>query len=771
MSEVLERDRAGLRPAGGLVRGERLALRIAFSVLAVVLAVAAVNVLTGLGGATAADLIRLWAASLVYVVAAAIVVLRAVRVPDHRAAWILLAAGLSLYGAGNVVWSIAYDHLASPPFPSISDGLWLALYPTSYVGLVLLSSDRDRGLAAGVWLDGIVAGLGFSALGAAVVFGPVVHSATGSAAAVVTNLAYPVADLLLAALVIGLLALRGWRLTRMWALLGGGFMLLYVADSMYLLRVADGAVQASLVPNLFYLSGVVLLAFAAWQPDRGALAVRTERWSVLIVPASFVAASIGLLLYDHFARLDLLALVLATLTLLAATVRTLLTFRDVRALAVSRHEAVTDDLTSLPNRRLFIRTVGDALESGRDTGDGLALLIADLDGFKKLNDTLGHGAGDLLLRQIGPRLDPVLRDCDMLARLGGDEFGILLQSPCGAEAALSVADRVIDALRQPFDVEGLHLHVTASIGIALFPDHSRDAQQLLRHADIALYQAKVARSGRELYARSRDTNSRDSLALASQLPRAIAADELEVHFQPQADALTGRVVGMEALVRWRHPERGLLPPAQFVALAEQSGLMRELTRAVLGSALGACRRWRLAGIGVSVSVNVSFTDLMDAQFPLDVAAALALHGVDSGALTLEVTESSILSDADRVGDVLARLSEFGVRISLDDFGTGYSSFTHLRSLPVSEVKVDRSFVARMRADPMDHAIVRSTIQLAHNLGMSVVAEGVEDDETLADLLPLGCDVIQGFGLSEALAPAAADAFLDANRDKLRCVDQ
>ena len=750
-----------LRPA------ERLFVRCALVAIAVTIAAGAANALVGLGGATVADVISGWGSSVVYVTAAAVVVLRAIRIPQARGPWILLAAGLTLYAAGNVVWGIWLNDLEAPPIPSVSDALWLALYPASYVGLVGLARDRDSRVPAGVWLDGIVAGLGIAAIGAAVVFGPVLRSATGSTVAVATNLAYPVADLLLAALVMGVLALRGWRLDRLWGLLGGGFLLLCVADCMYLLRVAEGAVQVSLVPNVFYLTGMALLAAAAWQPQRRVPVARIERWSMLLVPATFVLAAMGLVLYDHFVSIDPLAFALAFLTLIAAMLRAALTFRDVRALAETRLEASTDDLTSLPNRRLFLRRVGEAIDSARRDDTTVALLLIDLDEFKKLNDTLGHHAGDALLVQIGPRVEGVLRSQDLLARLGGDEFGVLLCAPCDERSALHVADRIGDALRVPFEVEGLHLHVAASIGIALYPSHSVDAQQLLRHADVAMYQAKIARSGRECYSSDRDTHSRDSLALASDLPAAIAAGELEVHFQPKAEAGSRRIVGMEALVRWHHPERGLLPPADFISIAEQAGLMRDLTRAVMRQALAARRDWLAAGYDLHVAVNASVADLLDSQFPVEVADVLHEFDAGPGTLIVEVTESSIMYDQSRIGDVLARLSEFGVGISLDDFGTGYSSLMHLRSLPVSEVKIDRSFVARMTADWTDAAIVRSTIQLARNLGMRVVAEGVEDDLTWDALVEERCELVQGYRLSRPLAPDAVGEFLDGHAAGVR----
>jgi diguanylate cyclase len=757
---------AVVAPLAGLKsQRERAVLRCGFGVLLLIVAAGVANFLFGVGGATVNALIRGWASSLVYVVAAAIVVFRAVRVREQRGAWIVLAVGLSLYGAGNVVWALWYEHMASPPIPSFSDVLWIALYPASYIGLVMLARESGRATPSGVWLDGVIAGFGFAALGAAVVFRPVLESATGSWAAIVTNLAYPIADLLLAALVLGLFAVRGGRLDRRWWMLGAGFMLLYVADSVYVLRVASGVVHAGLLQNIFYLSGVALLALAAWQPQRPAPVWRAERGSVLVLPATFVVTAVAVLLYDHFSPVGTLALGLATLTLLAAMARISLTFREVRAFAVTRHEATTDDLTELPNRRHFLRTVDRAIDTARADGGTLALLIIDLDQFKKLNDSLGHHAGDLLLRQIGPRVGAVLRDQDMLARLGGDEFGVLLSAPCAESAALSVASRVGEVLHQAFEVEGLQLHIAASVGIALFPLHSQDAPTLLRHADIAMYQAKSARTGYEVYARDRDTNTRDNLALASELPGAIASGELEIHFQPKADAASGRIVGLEALVRWRHPQRGLLAPDAFIPLAEQAGLMRDLTRVVMAGALSRCRTWRDAGHDVHVAVNVSFTDLLDAQFPLEVVTALAQHDLDPSALIIEVTESAIMSDGTRVGDVLARISEFGVGISLDDFGTGYSSLTHLRTLPVSEVKIDRSFVKRMRSESTVDAIVRATIQLAHDLGMGVVAEGVEDDETWETLDRLGCELIQGYALSRPLAAGEVQAVLTANEEQ------
>ncbi len=758
---MLATDGPRLLPlAGHLRRGERCALHITVCLLALMIAGTVAHQLSGWGAGRLDQIVRDWASSAIYVLAAAVVVLRAVRVPESRGPWILLAAALCLYVTGNLLWALWLQDLESPPIPSVADALWLALYPASYAALMMLARGKAKQVAAGVWLDGIIAGLALAAVGAAIVFEPVLEAAEGSPAAVATNLAYPVADLLLAALVVGVVAVRGWRLDRFWSLLGAGFLVLCVADVIYLLHVAGGASDASLVANVFYLSAVGLLALAAWQPPSAVGEPAASGWSVLFAPAVFALAVVGLLLYDHWERLDPLALTLTMLTLAALFTRTVLAFRDVRTLAETRRDALTDLLTGLPNRRLFLRRADEQIEFARAEGLPLALLIIDLDRFKELNDTLGHHAGDLVLSQIGPRLRARLRIGDTLARLGGDEFGLVLSAPCDAQGALRVAAEMRKAIAAPFEVEGLHLRVGASIGIALCPEHGADTQRLLQRADIAMYQAKSSQTGSEIYARDRDSSSRETLALAGQLPQAIASGELELRFQPKADARTRRVVGVEALVRWRHPQRGLLAPALFVGMAEQAGLVRDMTRWVIENALAECSTWRAAGHDIHVAVNVTAADLLDIELPDEVEAALEAHRLPASALVVEVTESSLMADPVRIGNVLQMLCDLGVRVALDDFGTGYSSLMHLKTLPVSEVKIDRQFVARMGSDRTDAAIVQSTIQLAHNLGMQVVAEGVEDEATWSRLAALECELVQGYHLARPLPSAELSAFLD-----------
>jgi diguanylate cyclase len=741
--------------------GERRLLRGATALLVVLVAATGAHAAFGLGGKSVEQPIRDWVTSAVYILVGLIVVWRALRSDEARRSWTIFAFGISIYGLGNVLWAAWVEHLPNPPIPSICDGMWLTLYPACYIGILGLARVKERKVPARIWLDGIIAGLGIAAIGAAIVLRPVLASVSGNTAAVITEMAYPICDLLLGALIVGVLALRGWRLDRMWAMLGVGFLALAAADCMYALQVAHGASAPSAATNFAYDIGVLMLALAAWQPAATVEPDSVPGTAVLAIPAAFAASALGLLLYDHFSRLDPLALALAMLTMFAAFARTGLAFRDVRALAETRRQALTDDLTLMPNRRDFLRRLRDGIIASAATQTSMALLIVDLDHFKELNDTLGHDAGDHLLRQVGERLRGVLRAGDTAARLGGDEFGVLICDACDIDRAEVVADKILHAIGEPFPIKGLSLRVTASIGIAIYPDHAGDDEQLMQHADIAMYEAKTGQSGRACYARERDNHSLERLTLAGELSHALEAGEIEAHFQPKADAATRKIVGVEALVRWRHPTRGMIAPNEFVTLAEQAGLGRALTRKMLELALDQIKIWRDGGLGLHVAVNTTVADLQDTTFPAEVAAMLAARELSPEVLVLEVTENMVLADPVRVGDVLAQLGELGLGLSLDDFGTGYSSLTHLKALPVGEVKIDRSFVGRMTSDPVDAAIVEATIRLAHSIGIRVVAEGIEDQQTWSSLVSNRCELVQGYALSRPLPAAELEALLRA----------
>ena len=419
----------------------------------------------------------------------------------------------------------------------------------------------------------------------------------------------------------------------------------------------------------------------------------------------------------------------------------------------SEHIANHDPLTSLPNRSLFRDRAHQAILTSARHGHNTALLLIDLDRFKEINDTLGHHSGDLLLREVGPRLRRVLRESDTVARFGGDEFGILLTHVSAPAAAEEVARAVHRTLEEPFAVQGLTLDVEASIGIALHPLHAADFDELMKRADVAMYRAKAKRSGYEVYHPDEDESDSSKLKLASELRQAPLRNELVMHYQPKADLRTGRVIGAEALMRWRHPRHGVMMPDRFIPLAERSGLIRSLTMFAVETALAQARSWREAGIELTVSVNLSTRDLIDISLPDEIAGLLEQAQVPPFLLELEITESVIMADPMRARGVLTRLREMGVKVAIDDFGAGYSSLAYLSRLPVNDLKIDRSFVIDMMDDTGNLAIVQSAIELGHNLGLTVVAEGVESDEAWRRLRVLGCDVAQGWLIGRPL-PAA-----------------
>ncbi|MDQ1483526.1 MAG: hypothetical protein QOF35_1602, partial [Actinomycetota bacterium] len=419
------------------------------------------------------------------------------------------------------------------------------------------------------------------------------------------------------------------------------------------------------------------------------------------------------------------------------------------------HRALHDTLTGLPNRALLADRFEQVLRAADRSGDSAGLLLLDLDRFKEVNDTFGHHYGDELLRQIGPRLTGVLRSVDTIARLGGDEFAVLLADVHGADAATRVATALLAALAIPFHVEGIDLDVEASVGLVISGEHGQDATTLMQHADIAMYIAKGQHLGVFAYDPAIDGHSATKLALVGALRRALERDELVLYYQPKVSVTTGDLVGAEALVRWQHPEQGLVFPDAFIPLAERTGLINPLTRHILDAALTQSRVWLEAGRPLPISVNLSARNLHDENFPEVVAKVLARHDVPARLLELEVTESAIMMDPDRARQTLRELSALGVRLSIDDFGSGYTSLSQLTTIPISEIKIDRSFVMRMADDPGSALIVTSVVELGHNLGLTLVAEGVETEQSLVELAGLGCDVAQGYHLSR---PIPADEF-------------
>ncbi|MBK9132652.1 MAG: EAL domain-containing protein [Gammaproteobacteria bacterium] len=417
-------------------------------------------------------------------------------------------------------------------------------------------------------------------------------------------------------------------------------------------------------------------------------------------------------------------------------------------LAALRHQALHDSLTGLPNRALLLDRIEHAIHGARRNHRPLALMIADLDHFKEINDTLGHPCGDLILRETARRMSALMRSSDTVARLGGDEFALLLPATDPADAA-RIADKVAREIERPFALEGHSFMLGASIGIAMFPEHGEDSSTLMRHADVAMYAAKREHRGHAVYEPEQDRHGLRHLALKSELHTALESDQLKLCYQPVVDLHSGRVTGVEALVRWNHPSRGLLGPDEFIPLAERTGLIRPLTLWVLKTAARHSRAWVAHGLELRVAVNLSAHNLHDGGLP-DIVSGLLGHEGRPVQLRLEITETVIMPGSAHALEVLNRLSAQGVRISIDDFGTGYSSLAYLKRLPIDEVKIDKSFVSAMAFDNDDAVIVRSTIDLAHNIGLRVVAEGVEDRATYDLLAGMRCDSVQGFYISRPL---------------------
>ncbi|MEW6353551.1 MAG: bifunctional diguanylate cyclase/phosphodiesterase [Pseudomonadota bacterium] len=410
-----------------------------------------------------------------------------------------------------------------------------------------------------------------------------------------------------------------------------------------------------------------------------------------------------------------------------------------------------DALTELPNRVLLRDRVVQALIVASREKTHLALLLMDLNEFKEVNNTLGHYNGDRLLKQVATRLQGVIHEPNTVARLGGDEFAILLPKIAEPEEAVTVARKILRALEAPFSLEGLSIAVEASIGIALFPEHGNDVDALQQRADVAMYVAKSNKSGIVTYAPKLDQHTPQRLTLMGELRHAISNNELVLHYQPKVDIKEVCITEVEALVRWRHPRHGFMPPFDFIPLAERTGLIKPLTLWVLNEALRQCTLWDRGGIRLNVCVNLSAPVLLDPEFSDTVAGMLAAHDVAPERLVLEITESAIMSDPARSLQMLTRIAGIGVRLSIDDFGTGYSSLSYLSKLPASEIKIDKSFVMDMLTNTNNAMIVRTTIDLGHNLGLKVVAEGVESEEILMCLKALGCDAAQGYYIGYPLA--------------------
>jgi diguanylate cyclase len=679
---------------------------------------------------------------------------------------LVLGAAVLAWSFGDVALTIESLGGASPASPSPADALYLTFFPLSYVAVVLLVRGETRRLSSPNWLDGAVAGLGASAVCAAFAFSAVLDSTHDSALAAAVNFAYPIGDVLLLLLVIGGTAAMSGRRRTPWLLIAAGLTINVLGDTANLLSSSIGGTHVGLIINaIAWPTSSLLISVAMWLSPGRTDPLATQRPPSFVLPAVAAAAGLAILFIRTLVPINQAATGLATATLVLVVVRTLLSVRELRLQsAVRQQQSVTDHLTGLANRRRLIDALEVVFGDHQAEPRGIAFLFVDLNGFKRVNDAFGHPVGDEVLRQVATRFASALAPNDLLARVGGDEFVALLVD-AGAQRAAEVAARLSTSLAEPIQLSAVTAGIGASIGIALAPQDATEWEGLMGCADAAMYRAKLESAPFARYDARLDGGG-DKLRLAGELSAAIAAGDLVLHYQPQLELRTGRIIAVEALVRWPHPVHGLIPPAKFLPLAEEAGMMQELTRWVLGEALAECAQWRGRGHELRVSVNVSAGDLAAPDFHETVVELLAGAHLPASSLMLEITETSIIDQFARTKRAVGVLADLGVRISIDDFGAGFTSLAYLSDLPVGEMKLDRRFISSLgsASNGRESEFVRAMIDLGHALGLQVVAEGIEDLSALDLLADLGCDVAQGYAIGR---PAPADQVQLAREPAIR----
>ncbi len=708
------------------------------------------------------SLIDGWLVAGFEVVASVMCIVRGLAWRRGRAVALVLGAGLLSWSLGDIVLTVESLGGATPASPSLADAFYLGFYPLTYIAVGLFMRVDSRRLIITSWLDGAVAGLGAAALCAAFAFRSIAHSAGGSALAVAANLAYPIGDVLLLGLVVGGTAVLAGRRKAPWMLMAAGIGLNVVGDTFNLFQSSIGASRLGTVANgIAWPTAILLMSMAVWLRPRPANPLATERPMGFVLPGVGAVVALVVLLAAALLRVDLVAVGLATATLAVVGIRLALSVRGMRVLTEERrHQSVTDQLTELGNRRHLFHML-DAFfadQADSQTPDRrLAFLFIDLNHFKEINDSYGHPAGDELLRRVAATLSGAMRDSDALVRLGGDEFAVVMLD-ADAQSATKVAKRIAASLEEPFVLNTVSVHVGASIGIALVPGDATDSAGLLMCADVAMYRAKFGDRSVALYDQGIDGDA-DRMGLVEELRVAVNEGQFVLHYQPLLDLRSGEVLAVEALLRWPHPRLGLLAPLKFLPLAEDAGLMKALTAVVLKQALDQCAEWWATGRQMSVSVNISATNLLDTGFVDLVRDLLDEYQLPASALVLEITETSIIADYEQSQRVIQQLRDLGLTVSIDDFGAGFTSLAHLSGLAVGELKLDRSFITSLVGGEQerDMELIRGTIRLGHSLGLRIVAEGIEDAETLSLLSDLGCDLAQGYFIGKP-KPATEFAF-------------
>jgi diguanylate cyclase len=677
-----------------------------------------------------------------------------------RAVPLLLGLGLLCWTLGDFV--LSYESLGgkTPPTPSGADALYLLFYPLAYIATVMLLQRGLGRLAKPNWLDGVVAGLGGAALCAAFAFHSIHHFTGGSSLGTAVNLAYPAGDLMLLLLAIGGTVLLSGRGSAQWYLMATALLVIAVGDTFNLVG-NYGGLFGNDFNQVAWPTAILLMSISVWLPARHADPLRPQKVSSFLFPGIAATAALFILVTGAVHNISRVALWLAVATLLTVGVRLAISARTLRILTEERNrQAHTDELTGLGNRRqlasvldLFFEEQAGEYSETRE----MAFLFVDLNHFKEINDSFGHPAGDELLRQLGPRLVNAVGTQGSVVRLGGDELAVVLMD-ADAGDAVAVAQRIIGEIEEPFLLNRIKATVGASIGIALVPSNAMDPSSLMWCADVAMYRAKLGNAPYVFYDQDID-GGEDQPNLLDELRIAVQDGQFVLHYQPLLDLKTGQVLAVEALVRWPHPKLGLVPPLKFLPLAEEAGLMWPLTTWVLNEALAQCAEWRASGRLLAVSVNVSSSDLLEAEFLDLVKSLLKRYDLPGESIVIEITESTIITDFLRAQSIILQLRDMGIVVSIDDFGAGFTSLAYLSSLAVGQLKLDRTFITALNAEGngREMELVRATINLGHDMGLQVVAEGIEDIETLDLIGDLGCDLAQGYYISRP-SPASRLSF-------------